>query len=449
MVRIGFILPSSDYLVDPFRGDPFAHFHILTILEDYFGAKIKAQLIDLRGLKKEFAVYHIPECDIYLHSVYTLDYEEQVFIVGLLRERYSKAVHIAGGPHANMFPKETLRTFDTIIIGEGEEIIKQAVEDFMSKKLDKVYEFEGGVDINNYPLWRRDYLPASSIAKPNTMTLKNKKGYGRLLGTNVMFSRGCPYRCHFCAIQFIRTNTPGIRYRSPENVSKEIEYLKREYGTQGLILSDEISIPLIKNQAIAHLEAIGRSEVVWRGQCRVDGITHEMARLAHQSGCLAMGLGIESVMQKSLNLINKGIKIEDARRTIGLLKENDIEPRLYIIMGLPGETEDIVDRTWSFIEETKPDLVHLSIFTIRPGTEVYNHPEIFGIEDINTDWGKTMHLRADYKTNRPMLTFKYSPETPWGKSLSNEKIVDNFIELQDRVRKAGLYPGDLWKSEED
>ena len=39
-MKIGFIMPSSDYLHDPFRGDPFTHLQILTILANHFGKNI-------------------------------------------------------------------------------------------------------------------------------------------------------------------------------------------------------------------------------------------------------------------------------------------------------------------------------------------------------------------------------------------------------------------------
>ena len=135
MLKIGFIFPSSDYLFDPFRGDPHTHFQILTVLEAHFGNKVELSLIDLRGIKREFAIYHIPECDVYLHSVYTLDYDEQLSIVRNLRERYPKAKHIAGGPHATVFQEECLKTFDSLIIGDGEESIVKAINDIMDSNL--------------------------------------------------------------------------------------------------------------------------------------------------------------------------------------------------------------------------------------------------------------------------------------------------------------------------
>lgn len=438
MVKVGFILPSSEYLFDPFRGDPFTHLHILTVLESRLGNQVSAHLIDLRGIKREFAVQHIPECDVYLHSVYTLDYDEQKTIVSRLREQYPKAVHIAGGPHVNSFPEESSKIFDALVFNEGEEAVLQALNDFQKKNLQKAYPQTTPIDINNYPHWDRKFLSKSAVLKKNFMTLKRQKGYDQLSATTAMFSRGCPYRCHFCAMDFSRKNNPGIRYRRPELVEEEIEYLKREYSVQGLCLTDEIGIPLNPKSATLHLEAIGRTGIVWRGQCRVDGITSELAKLARESGCVAMGLGVESASQECLDIINKKIKIERAKQTIRLLKENGIEARLYMIIGLPGEADDIVDRTWSFIEEMEPDLVYLSLFTIRPGTEVFNHPEKFGIKHINTDWTKTMHMYGRHSDETPALTFEYHQQTPWGQSIPSDQIIKNYTELQRRLWEKNL-----------
>src|SRR3989338_5689906 len=159
MMQVGFIFPSNDYLFDPYRGDPFTHYHILTILDNHFGSKIKTVLIDLRGIKREYAKYHIPECDVYLHSVYTLDHAEQLTIVNHLREAYPKAIHIAGGPHIAEFVQESLSVFDSIIIGEGEKQIIKALNDLKNKNLSKIYREFGIIDINSYPYPRRHYLP--------------------------------------------------------------------------------------------------------------------------------------------------------------------------------------------------------------------------------------------------------------------------------------------------
>lgn len=440
MLNIGFINPSSEYLHDPFRGDPHTHFQILTVLDSYFGNKINTSLIDLRGIKKEFAIHHIPECDVYLQSICTLDYNEQVSIVKNLRKRYPKAKYIAGGPHVNCFQEECLKIFDSLILGDGEESIIQAVKDINSSGLQKIYEQKGPIDINNYPFPRRKYLPKSTIARKGLVSVKKKRGYEDLWSTTVIFSRGCPYNCAFCAMPQIKKYNLGMRFRDPKLVEDEIEYLKHDYDIRALNFLDELVMPLTEKEAVPHLEAIGRTGIVWKGQCRVDGVTKETARLMKESGCAVMAMGNESVSQKSLDIINKQINIQRAKESIKLLKENDIEVRIYMIIGLPGEPKDIVKQTWDFIEETDPESVYLSLLTVRPGIEIFNNPKKFGIKKINTDWDKTRHMHGRYEKEIPTLTFEYEENTPWGKGFSKEKIVDNYLELQERIKKSGRGP---------
>lgn len=438
MLNIGFINPSSDYLKDPFRGDPHTQLYILTELEERFGNKINPLLIDLRGIKREFAIQHIPECDLYLHSVYTLDYNEQISLVKRLRELYPKARHIAGGPHVVEFPDESLNIFDSLIMGEGEESIVKAINDFQDSKLRAFYKQTSSINLDLYPFSRRKYLPKSSTVKEGLMTLKSRKGYEELLGTTTIFSRGCPYNCAFCAMPNLKQFDKGTRYNSPKRIRDEIEYLKKEYGIQGINMLDEIGIPFGKNKAASYLEAIASTGIVWRAQTRVDGINPEIARMAREAGCVALGLGIESVSQTALDMINKRIKVEDARMALKVLKESGIETRAYMILGLPGEPKDIVQQTWNFIEETQPDVVYLSFFTVRPGTEVYNNPKKFGIKRVDTDWDKTRHLFGRYENETPTLTFEYEDETPWGKGFTKEELTNNYVEIQTKLRERNM-----------
>jgi hypothetical protein len=132
-LSVGFIFPSSDYLDDPFKGDPHTHFQILPLSKPPLAAMWTSHF-DLRGIKKRFSYYHIPECDVYLYSVYTLDFDEQVSIVNNLRRGYPQAKHIAGGPHAGLFQEECSKIFDSLIIGEGETTIIQSLDEYREKE---------------------------------------------------------------------------------------------------------------------------------------------------------------------------------------------------------------------------------------------------------------------------------------------------------------------------
>lgn len=438
MLTVGFIIPSSDYLEDPFRGDPLTQFYLLTILEQHYNNRLKLHLVDLRGIKRRFAIHHIPECDIYLYSTYTLDINEQTNIVTQVRSCYPKSTHVAGGPHVGEFQKESLQIFDSIIIGEGEQCLISFFEDYMNNQSKQVYKQSSSIDINDYPFSRRHFLPITSTARKNMMTIKKKPEYKELLGTTVVFSRGCPYNCIYCSMPRLKEFNRDTRFRKPDLVTDEIKYLKQEYGIQGINILDENCVPHSPLEAKNHFNAIKNADILWRGQTRVNAVNDEIAKMAKESGCVAMGLGVESVSQNALNLINKSIHVQESRDAIRILKQHQIETRIYLIIGLPGEPTDIVDRTIQFIEETQPELVYLSLFTVRPGTIVYNSPERYGIKWINRDWDKTMHLFGRYELEEPKLTFEYENPAPWGKAFSNQEIIQNQLFLQEYLRKHNM-----------
>ena len=150
-MRVGFINTSGKQNDKPFRIDPLGPLYLLTILEEEFGDRLSLSYTDLRGIAEESMIYHIPELDVYLHYVTTPEIAEIKNIIAEVRRVYPKALHLAGGPHTNIFPDESLKTFDAICIGEGEEIIKQMVHDIFNNELKKIYRQTSKIDINAYP----------------------------------------------------------------------------------------------------------------------------------------------------------------------------------------------------------------------------------------------------------------------------------------------------------
>ncbi|MDP2943877.1 MAG: radical SAM protein [Candidatus Omnitrophota bacterium] len=434
MLNIGFIIPSGKNNFDPFRNQPLVAPYLLTIVEKKFGSKVNLSIIDLRGINENSIQYHIPENDIFLYSVATPDFNEILNIVKILRSVYQKSKHIAGGPHINIFPEETSKVFDSIVLGEGEESIINVINDILSLEQKSIYRQESKIDLNAYPYPSRKYMPKTTIV--STGLLDDE--YLNLKGTTVIFSRGCVFNCHFCANKNLSFGP--LRYRSPRLVEEEIEYLKKEYQIEALALKDDNAIPLDLNIAKPLLEAIGRTNVKWRGQSRANGVHPDMVRLAKEAGCTDVAIGIESVSPKVLRLVNKKIDLAKAKDYINKLHETGIGVRLHFIIGLPGEEEDIVKQTLNFIDETKPQSVLLSIFCPAPGSKIYESPEEFGIKlDTSVNWENYRTAFGRFDANEfPSMVFEYKDVTPWGKGISKERILKNCIELQTILRERKL-----------
>lgn len=431
-MRVGFVNTSSKQNIKPFRIAPLGSLLLLTILEAEFGDTLELSFTDLRGIQEDSLIYHIPEKDIYLHYVTTPEFSEIKNTVKALRNIYPKSKHIAGGPHCNIFSEESAGLFDAICIGEGEEVIKEIIKDVINESLKRVYRQKEAIDINAYPYPLRKYLPKPAVVD---VGLLNRKYYD-LLGTSVLFSRGCPFSCYYCSNQY----KGPIRFRSPDLIIEEIEYLKREYNIKAILIKDDNGIPVNKQQAIKNLKAIGKTGILWRAQTRANGIGPEVIRLAKDSGCVEIAVAVESVWQKSLDIMNKKINIQKAKEYLKLIKKEGLDIKLLFIIGLPGEPKDIAQQTIDFINEVEATNVALCTLCPIPGSELYRNPDRFGIQ-INHDVPFEKYLfsfgRFDDSEQAPRF-FEYEKVTPFGNSLCMDEIMDNYAKVQNYLRDNGI-----------
>lgn len=428
-MRVGFINTSGKQNQKPFRIDPLGSLYLLTILEEEFGDRLTLSYTDLRGVKEDSKIFHIPELDVYLYYVTTPELPEISRNITSIRKVYPKALHLAGGPHTNIFPEESLKIFDAICIGEGEEVIKQMVYDIFNCKLQKVYRQDKTIDLNAYPFPLRKYLSKSAIVDVDILSRK----YNDIVGTTVLFSRGCPFDCHFCSNQY----KGATRVRSPEWITKEIDYLKREYQVQALLLKDDQGIHTNKNVARRMLEAIGDTNILWRGQSRANGIHPDTIRLAKETGCVEVAVAIESVSQRALDIMNKKIDLLKAKEYFNVLRKENIDIKLLLILGLPGEPKGIAQQTIDFINEVQPSNVSLSILCPIPGSEIWRNPQRFGMK-INPQVPFEKYLfafgRFDDDEKTPKF-FEYEKNTPFGEGMSMEEINENHETVQRYLRK--------------
>ena len=433
MLNIGFILPPTTN-AKPFRQVPLTSLYLLSIIEEKFGNKVNVAEIDLRGIPDENLVFYIPEKDVYFYTVMSPEWEDVKKVHSIIKRAYPRAKHVAGGVHVFLFQEECLKVFDSISIGAGEITSSEIVNDLLAnKELQKIYKYEqiGKIDLNDYVMPSRKYLPKTSIVQTGLLVGEN----GKLLTSDALFSRWCPFHCAFCVnITFGKT-----KFRSPENIEAEIEYLKRDYDIKALVLKDDNGIPIQKEIAGPFLEAIARTNIKWRGQSRANGISEETVKLAADSGCTDIAIGIESASPQVLKAINKNINLDEAKKYIGYLKKHGIGVRLLLIMGLPGEDEKIYSQMLNFVNETQPTSVVLSIFSPYPGSPIMSDPNKYGIELLPHEYKQLRNYfgRLD-KNEKPQMFYKYKESTPWGKPLSNELILEYYAKLQDIFRERGL-----------
>ncbi len=428
MASIKVIVPSWNYWIDPLKLQPLWELYYATLLRDRF-PEHDVSLIDYRepGARQEGFV--APEGDVYVYWIMkSSDAFEAYEIAENIKRLYPKSFHIAGGTHVDHLPEQCAEHFHTVLRGTAEETMVAAISEFLGGGSPQKFIAQNGVcHFSNYGFAERDF-----ISKDRVVNDKHFQKYGGVPGTGAYFSRGCSFKCNFC----VYNNPPKFEFRSAEQITAEIEYLKREYGVQGVNLRDEVCIPVTPKQAVPYLEAIGKAGIIWRGQSVPLG-TEEMVKLAAETGLQEVALGLESVdSDEVITIANKPSKsIENNKRYIELLKKYGIKVKVCLIFGLPGETRNVLDRTIKFLEEVQPDYVAVSGFDPVPGSPFFRDAKKYGIKNISSDLSKHAHLLFRFGDEEEVgLPFEYEKETPWGTAMSRTEITSNIKAIQKYLR---------------
>ncbi len=187
--------------------------------------------------------------------------------------------------------------------------------------------------------------------------------------SNVVASRGCPYRCNWCAKPI---SGDKFRVRPAEAVAAEVCELRNRYGAQHLWFSDDV---FALNHRWAQQFALRLEQqaciVPFKIQSRADLMTAETVAALRRAGCAEVWMGVESGSQKVLDAMDKGLslsRIVAARERLGAA---GIRACYFLQFGYPGETWKEIQQTIDFVRSTRPHDIGVSISYPLPGTLFY------------------------------------------------------------------------------
>lgn len=249
-----------------------------------------------------------------------------------------EALVVFGGPHTTALPRESLNMSkaDIAVVGEGEETFHQIVKlKSEGKNISEFLNLEGayfkvnGEIHENEP--RAFITPLDCIPMPawDLVDVREYKGWyisKQQPEAIIFFSRGCPYECTFCSNCVWKSSKPTVRFRSPEKIADEMEYLNNNFSVKEVFdNSDEFNCNI--DHAIKVCREIKKRKLgmTWKTQLRITPFTEELAKEMAEAGCWYVHLGIESGNQQTLDGINKRINLKDAENTCRILKKYNIK----------------------------------------------------------------------------------------------------------------------------
>jgi radical SAM superfamily enzyme YgiQ (UPF0313 family) len=186
---------------------------------------------------------------------------------------------------------------------------------------------------------------------------------------NLVSSRGCPYRCNWCAKPI-----SGDRFhvRPAEAVADEILELKNVYGAEHLWFSDDVfALNHRWAQQFAHEMETRKCTLPFKIQSRADLMTAETVDALQRAGCAEVWMGVESGSQKVLDAMDKGLLVGEVVMARKLLRKAGLRACYFLQFGYPGETFSDIQQTISLVRETRPDDIGVSLSYPLPNTQFY------------------------------------------------------------------------------
>lgn len=362
-----------------------------TIAEDWRNVEFLTNEIYRRGLswdKIEERIRQYQPDVVGITCPFTLRFKNALEVAKIAKKVSPDIITVMGGMHPSVLPYDVLShpEIDFVITGEGEYSFLELVNELESngdhfEKLDGLgfkkdctvtvnqkKDYIGDLDILPFPA--RHLLPMEKYFESGT----GRDTLTRAQQTSIITSRGCPYRCSFCSIHSVWG--PKWRGRSVDNVVDEIEEIVSTYKVKQISFEDD-NFAYDKKRAEGILNEILRRklDILWDAPngIAVKDLDRNLLQLMKRSGCIGLKLAIESGDPFILHrVMRKPLVLDKIKDTVNWCKELKLYTLAYFVLGMPGETEESVNRSIEFAKSLPLDEVNVYIATPFPGTWLYN-----------------------------------------------------------------------------
>ena len=210
--------------------------------------------------------------------------------------------------------------------------------------------------------------------------------------TTMFTSRGCPLECAFC-----ESGRHGViwdrmtRYEPLDVVEYQIKE-SHELGYTALAYYDDI-LPLHKPRTLEIMKLHRKYGMVWRCFLRSDIINkqggYDYLKELRDGGLVEIFVGVESASNVIKNNITKKTTIEQDTNIVQWCKQLGIRCKTSFILGLPGESQETMEATRTWILQNRPDRVQVGRLIPFPGTPLTKNPQNYDLiveHNVDDDW---------------------------------------------------------------
>jgi len=428
---------------------PLGLLYIATYLDEH---NISNKVFDTTfSSKKEFQKVLLDEkpqtIGIYVNLMTKLNVLEAILFI---KNNLPDTHIILGGPEVTYSAENFLRYgADYIVIGEGEETMKELVESLTLNRESDFSSIHGIAFLKDNQFLQTparekvrelDDLPTPNRKKIDLTLYLNawKKHHGKN-AISISTMRGCPYTCKWCSRAVY-----GLSYRrrSAKKVVEELSLIKKDYNPDSLWFVDDV-FTISHKWMTSFRDELQSKNFIIPYECitRADRMSEEVIKMLKETGCFRVWIGAESGSQKVIDLMDRRVDVNQVRDMIRLTKKYGIETGTFIMLGYPGETEEDIEETIHHLKESNPDYFTITVAYPIKGTELYQ--EVEAHQTTQLDWATSTDRQIDFKRTFSRRYYDYAvkrviSEVNYFKSAESDGAKRLKLKVKSLVAKAGM-----------
>jgi radical SAM superfamily enzyme YgiQ (UPF0313 family) len=362
----------------------------------------------------EYAIKRLNDIDFHpdivgISGLFSPSYQNFLELGKASKERFPDALVIGGGniptsAYNEIYSSKYSDTFDALCFGEGELPMLELVNTdstFEYLSLSKTWvtkeKIENGFDpehnfisdldeipFYDYDLCDIDKHNANLVVKTAFATTDNLRSF------HVVTSRGCPFKCTFCASHAVHGRK--MRSHSVERLREDFSLLRYKYKADTLVFQDD---HLMDNNNRVYkildiLKELGLNSIYQSGLA-LYALDRPMLEAFHAAGVRQLVLAVESGSPRVLKyLMKKPLKLEISQRVANDCRDLGIYTNTNILIGMPGETKEDIEEGRKNLAKINSNWFHINCASPLVGSEMHKISKQKGYIKGET-------LGADYK----------------------------------------------------
>jgi radical SAM superfamily enzyme YgiQ (UPF0313 family) len=381
-----------------------------------------------------------------ISTMFTAAYQSSIDLAELSRELFPETLILVGGNLPTAMYKEILDdsvAVDAICYGEGEKAFLDLIssseklkylshsqswvthEKLLSKEAKYAHDFIWNLD--EIPFLDYDMLDVEGYKLNPTSSrysvadkyevddvdgnLSMEETIGKLVSKEainghsmpIMTSRGCPFKCTFCASH--AAHGRAMRYNSVERVQKDLKLMKEKYNINGVVIQDDHFMGG-KRRPYELVDAIGKLDLgmFFQNALAMYALDIEFLQLLKKSGVDELVLPVESGSMRVLREeMRKPLKLSTIPQVVTNCRDVGIYTDCNIIIGMPGETKEDIRQSREFLKSIYADWFRIFVATPIPGSEMHQtvlDKKFYKISPIKANYKRavieTDHLTPEY-----------------------------------------------------